>query len=137
MARVVELLSDSGESGRSALARIADDPLICGLLVLYGVHPLSLEERVQRAIEKLQPQLQKLGTTLVLTSADDTVVRLKLHPSRPDEPSLSTIRNTVEQAIREAAPEVGEIVIDGMLPAGFVPLDRLQPAMSFERGEPI
>lgn len=135
MARVVELLSDSGESGRTALARIADDPLICGLLVLHGVHPLRMEERVQRAIEKLQPQLQKLGTALALISADETVIRLKLHQSRPDQQSVSTIGNTVERAIREAAPEVGEIVIEGMPPAAFVPLERLQPAMSFERGE--
>jgi hypothetical protein len=137
LARVVELLSGSGESGRQAVARIADDPLICGLLVLYGVHPLGMEERVQRAIETLQPQLQKLGTTLVLTSADASVIRLKVHKSRPDERSVATIRNTVEQAIREAAPEASEIVIDGMPPAGFVPLDRIQPAMSFDRGEAI
>ena len=49
MERVVELLAESGEAGRSSLAKLGNDPLICGLLVLYGIHPVALEERVSRA----------------------------------------------------------------------------------------
>jgi len=42
MFRVVELLTGS-EGGRASLTKLGDDPLICGLLVLYGIHPLPLE----------------------------------------------------------------------------------------------
>src|SRR6185437_12929316 len=51
ISRVVEVLSGSGDAGRNSLAKLGSDPLICGLLVLYGVHPLPLEERVGRAVE--------------------------------------------------------------------------------------
>src|SRR4051794_31928367 len=57
--RIVEVLSEAGESGRSALAKLGSDPLICGLLVLYGVHPVSLEQRVTAAIESVAPQVRK------------------------------------------------------------------------------
>src|ERR1700681_1444430 len=43
VSRIVELL-DSSETGRASLARLGSDPLICGLLVLYGVHPVALPE---------------------------------------------------------------------------------------------
>jgi Fe-S cluster biogenesis protein NfuA len=137
VSRIVELLSEAGEAGRKALATIADDPLVCGLLVLYGVHPVPLEERVTRAVESLGPQLQKLGTTLEVMSTAENVVRIRVHNSRPDPHSETTVQAAIERAIREAAPEVVEIAIEGMMPAGFVPLNMVQPAMKLERGEAI
>lgn len=137
LSRVVELLSDSGETGRKALAKIAADPLICGLLVLYGVHPVPLEERARQAVEKLRPQLQKIGASVELANVADGVVRVNVQTSHPDAHSTTAARATIEQAIREAAPEVIEIVIEGMLPAGFVPLRMIQPAMRYERGEAV
>jgi Fe-S cluster biogenesis protein NfuA len=127
MSRLVEVLSESGESGRNALSKVADDPLICGMLVLYGIHPLSLEERVLRAIEKLRPQVQTLGTRLELVSAADSEVRIHVQCSHSDANSAATVRSKIEQAIREAAPEVAEIAIEGLLPSGFVPLNMIQP----------
>ena len=49
LARIIEVLSESGDAGRNSLAALGSDPLLCGLMVLYGVHPLALEERVARA----------------------------------------------------------------------------------------
>src|SRR5262249_40622139 len=109
MTRIVELLSESTESGHPVLLKIADDPLISGLLVLYGVHPFSLRDRVQRALERLVSQLRKLGCTLELVNADENVVRINLGNAPGDAHSVSMARNKIEQAIREAAPEVVEI----------------------------
>jgi Fe-S cluster biogenesis protein NfuA len=137
LSRIVELLSDSGETGSQALSKIAADPLVCGLLVLYGIHPVPSEERVRQAIGKLGPQLQKTGARLELMSVADGVVRVNVQSSRPDAHSTTAVRATIEQAVREAAPEIVEIVIEGMLPAGFVPLSMIQPAMRYEGGEAI
>jgi Fe-S cluster biogenesis protein NfuA len=135
MSRTIELLSC--ESGRGALAKLSDDPLLCGLLVLYGVHPLCLQDRVRAAIEKLRPQLQKLGTSLELVSADENAVRIKLQNSKPDAHASESLQSTIARAIREAAPEVVDIAIEGLSVAGFVPLNRIQPALKYETGEPI
>ena len=59
VSRIVEVLSEAGEGGRAALAKLGSDPLICGLLVLYGVHPVPLEQRVAAALEKVRPLLKK------------------------------------------------------------------------------
>ena len=134
MSRVLELLS--GHESRMSLSKIAEDPLICGLLVLYGIHPVSLEERIQRSVEKLRPKLQKQGTNLELMSTVDDVVRIKIQSS-PQDPHVSrVVQTTIQQAIREAAPEIAEIVIEGVPPSGFVPLNMIQPAMKYE-GEAV
>jgi Fe-S cluster biogenesis protein NfuA len=130
LCRIVEMLSNSGESNRSALRKISDDPLVCGLLVLYGIHPLSPQERVVRAVERIKPQLQKLGSTLELTTIDDNVVHLKLLGTRLDVHSATSARAMIEQAVRESVPEVAEVAIDGVPDSGFVPLTMIQPAIS-------
>ncbi len=135
MARIVELLSESGEAGRSSLAKLGSDPLICGLLVLYGIHPVALEERVSRAIEKVRPQLQKHGGSVELLEVADEVVRVKIQSSGNGcGSSADTLKSTVEQAILEAAPEIVAISVEADEPAasGFVPLNMIQPVSKEE-----
>jgi hypothetical protein len=131
MARIVELLSASGDSSRKSLLKLAADPLVCGLLVLYGIHPVRVEERVADAVEKLLPQLQKQGTTAELVDIRDGVVRVKIgrktQVGNPDK-----LRAIVEQAILEVAPEVAQINIEGLNGASFVPVSMLQPSMKKE-----
>src|SRR5580698_695004 len=50
--RMLELIRAAGDSGTSIVARLGRDELVGSLLVLYGLHPLSLEERVAQAIDK-------------------------------------------------------------------------------------
>lgn len=136
LSRITEVLASSGETARHALAIVADDPLVCGLLVLYGIHPLTLEDRVLGAMEKIKPKLQKLGTSLELTGIDDSTVRLRVLGSRTDH-SAPKMQETIEQAVREAAPEVAEVAIEGLPVSGFVALTDIQPAVKYETGEGI
>jgi Fe-S cluster biogenesis protein NfuA len=133
LTRIVELLADAGESGRLALAKLGDDPLVCGLLVLYGIHPVPLEERVTAAIEKVGPQLRKQGGSVELRGISDGVVRLSIRSSGNGcHSSPDTLQKMVEQAIREAAPEVIEVLDENAVSSqsGFVPLNMLQPVTS-------
>lgn len=129
ISRIVEQLEAAGEPGRSWLAKLASDPMICGLLVLYGIHPVPLEQRVEQAVQQLAPQLRKSGMRLQVLAISDGVVRLDLEKeAREVRYSPEKIKATIEQAILEAAPEVVEIVIDG-LTSSFVPIEMIQPAV--------
>jgi Fe-S cluster biogenesis protein NfuA len=135
MSRVVEVLSESGDAGRKSLARLSDDPVVCGLLVLYGVHPVPLEERVAKAIEKVRPQLRKQSASVELLSITDTAVRVKIDSSGHGcGSSPDAVKRTVEQAVLGAAPEVTEIITEGLPAAaqGFVPVNMIQPAIKEE-----
>lgn len=126
LSRIVELLSES-EAHRAALSKLATDPLICGLLVLYGIHPSPQEQRVREAIERLRPKLQNQGVSLELLGIGDGEVRLKAAiRAHGLAASPEKIRQTVEQAILEAAPEVTQVSIEGIAPASFVPLNQIQ-----------
>ncbi len=135
LSRVVEVFS-SGEAGRASLAKLGSDPLICGMLVLYGIHPVPLEDRVKTAIEKAAPQLRKHGGSAELIGVSDSVVRVKIQSSGHGcGSSADALKGTLEQAILEAAPEVIELVVEGVptpVANGFVPLNLIQPAMKEE-----
>ncbi len=135
MSRIVEVLEGS-ESGRSSLAKLGADPMVCGLLVLYGVHPVPLEERVARAVEQVRPKLKKQSGKVELLGVSDGVVRVKIEASgHACGNSPDALKQTVEQAILEAAPETIEILSDGLhaTKSGFVPLNAIQAPTKEEK----
>lgn len=126
LSRIVELLSES-EAYRASLSKLATDPLICGLLVLYGIHPAPLEQRVADAVGKLRVQLHKQGAEIELLAIGDDAVRVRVQtPAHGLAASPEKIRQAVEQGILEAAPEVVQVAIEGIAPSGFVPLNQIQ-----------
>src|SRR5580692_4978145 len=50
------------KSGEALIDSLAEDPVIAGVLVLYGLHPYDLESRVRKAIDKARSALRSYGT---------------------------------------------------------------------------
>ncbi|CAN5364761.1 NifU family protein [soil metagenome] len=131
--RIVELLNKAGDSGEAILNSCSRDELVSGLLVLHGLHPLDLEARVRRALEKVAPYAASHGGNVDLVSvSEDGVVRLRLEGSCHGCPSSRvTLQSSIEQEIYAAAPEIVSIECEGLVeaappqPSGFVPLDQL------------
>jgi Fe-S cluster biogenesis protein NfuA len=128
--RIVEVL-DASEAGRASLAKLGADPLVCGLFVLYGVHPVALEKRVADALAGAAPRLRKRGGSAELLTISESAVRVRIKGSGHGcGSSLEGLKDAVSQAILEAAPEVAEIAFEGDVASAssFVPLNLIQPA---------
>jgi Fe-S cluster biogenesis protein NfuA len=127
LARMLELLSESGETSRAALDAFARDSLVASLLLLYELHPVDLETRVRRALE----QLQARGHAVEILDLRDGVVRLRLAGSSPScTSSVERLRQTVETALCEAAPDAAGIEIETALVeappmTSFIPVEDL------------
>ncbi len=133
--RVMETIAKHGEPGQRAIDDLGREPLVSSLLVLYGLHPLDLESRVLQAVEKLQPRVRKGGGELALLGMDNGTVRLQLQATGHNCGSTAkTLRAMVEDALYEAAPDIGELLILGLEEqagsSGFVPLGKLGSAMA-------
>jgi len=120
--RILEILRSNGESGQNVLGSLGRDDMVSSLLVLYGLHPLSIEERVGQAIEKANRQMRARDATVELLGMEDGAVRLNLK-ANGHGPALKEV---VEAAIYQAAPDITSLVIDGAEEKqGFVPLEML------------
>lgn len=116
--KMVSAMADDGNGGRAMLDKLARDELVSSALLLYGLHPLGIEERVQGALEKSRPYLQSHGGNVELLSIEDGVVKLRMEGSCKGCPSSAmTMKSTIETAIYDAAPDVLGIVVEGAVEA--------------------
>ena len=113
--RMMEIVSDTGKVGEAMFDNFAADPLVSGLLLLYGLHPLPIEARVAQALDKVRPYLDSHGGSVKLVEITDGVVRLQMQGSCKSCPSSSlTLKLAIEEAIYAAAPDVVSIEAEGV-----------------------
>jgi Fe-S cluster biogenesis protein NfuA/nitrite reductase/ring-hydroxylating ferredoxin subunit len=116
--RIVETLRASGEPGQQLLAEIADDPQVEGLLLLHGLHPLDVDARIQRALDQVRPYLGSHAGGVQYLGVTDGVARLRLEGScNGCASSVVTVQLAIQGAVEDAAPEVTEVVVEGMTAA--------------------
>jgi Fe-S cluster biogenesis protein NfuA len=136
---LVQALLDLYGEGMARLVAHVDDPralardeLVAHLLILHGLHPVPLQERVQEALDEVRPYLDAHGGDVELLGVEDGVVRLRLEGSCNGCPSSAvTLKLAIEDAIQKAAPDIERIEADGAVepPAPGVPLPIVCPPM--------
>ena len=102
--RIVEHVAERDGDGALAEA-LASDELVSHLLMVHDLHPQPVEHRVRAALARVG-DAQLLGV-------EGGVVRVRL-----DGGCGTGLRASVEQAVREAAPDAAEIEIEEA-PAGI------------------
>jgi Fe-S cluster biogenesis protein NfuA len=129
LARIVAL------TPRPEVYRLAADDVVGGLLVLHDLHPLSVAERVQAALDKVRPYLgSHAGDVELLGIDDEGMAHLQLGGSCDGCPSsLVTAKVAIEGAIRNAAPELTGVEVLGVVPEPTGPGGRpLLPLQTIE-----
>jgi len=113
--RMMEIASETGETGWRIIDDFGRDELVANMLLLHGLHPVDLESRVKEALQKALPYLHSHGGNVELLEVAGGVVRLRLIGSCNGCPSSSlTLKNAIEKAISEAAPDVTSVECEGL-----------------------
>jgi Fe-S cluster biogenesis protein NfuA/nitrite reductase/ring-hydroxylating ferredoxin subunit len=90
----------------------AADDLIASLLLVHGMHPHTVQRRIDDALESVRPYLGSHGGDVHLLEVDGDVVRLQFAGSCKSCPSSAvTLELAVEDAVRSAAPEISSIEV--------------------------
>jgi Fe-S cluster biogenesis protein NfuA len=141
LGRIVEVLAEHDDG--TLAEELSGDELVSHLLLLHGLHPVPLEQRVNGALESVLPYMESHGGSAELLGIEDGVVRLRLEGSCSGCPSSAvTLKLAIEKAIFEAAPDIQEVRAEGTLtpeapPSGLLQLGIVEPvcpsALSPER----
>ncbi|WP_328535369.1 NifU family protein [Streptomyces sp. NBC_00344] len=112
--RLLDLLHEKGRLDDDVLAGFAADDLVASLLMVHGLHPYSVETRVEKALESVRPYLGSHGGDVELLGVTaDGVVGLRLLGSCDGCPSSSvTLKLAVQSAVEAAAPEITTIEVE-------------------------
>ena len=122
LSQIVTILGQAGPDGVAMVGRLADDPLVESLLLLHGLHPLDVDARIQRALDRVRPYLGSHAGGVEYLGVAAGVARLKLEGSCSGCPSSTvTVQLAIEGAVLDAAPEVTSVVVEGMTPAPPAP----------------
>lgn len=122
LTRAVRLLDGA------ATDRLAADDLIASLLLVHGLHPHDVMQRVSHALDTVRPYLGSHGGDVRLVDITDGIVRLAFSGSCKSCPSsAATLELAVQDAVRAAAPEIVAIEVVPADPAAatVIPVDAL------------
>src|SRR5262249_60524114 len=72
LARILETV-DNTDSADAIFDRLATDDLVASLLVLHGLHPLNVETRIARALDRVRPYLGSHGGDVKLLGGHEGV----------------------------------------------------------------
>jgi Fe-S cluster biogenesis protein NfuA/nitrite reductase/ring-hydroxylating ferredoxin subunit len=132
LGRIVSIVDAAGPAGHGIAQQMADDELVASLLLVHGLHPDDLATRVQKALIRVRPYLGSHGGDVEVVTVDEQAggVRLRMTGSCDGCPSsIITVKLAVEGAIREMAPEVISVEVEGVTaeaappPAAWTRLD--------------
>jgi Fe-S cluster biogenesis protein NfuA len=111
---MMEIVFETGAPGAETIDRFGADELVASLLLLYGLHPLAFESRVLRALESVRPHLASHGGDVELLGTADGTVRLRLLGAcRGRGSSAMALRQTIDEAVYTAAPDLVTIEVEG------------------------
>lgn len=114
LARMMEVVA-RGEDRSRAFEAFAADELVSHLLLLHGLHPLDVQERVLQALEEVRPYLESHGGDVELLGVEGGVARLRLQGSCDGCPSsAATLKLAIEEAVQKAAPELKGVEAEGV-----------------------
>jgi Fe-S cluster biogenesis protein NfuA/nitrite reductase/ring-hydroxylating ferredoxin subunit len=99
-----------GRLGTGTATALVADELVEHLLLLHGLHPVSVEERVGVALDGVRPYLGSHGGDVELLGVSEGVARVRMRGSCEGCPaSAMTLKLAIEDAVLKAAPDVERV----------------------------
>ncbi|MDO5502324.1 MAG: NifU family protein [Actinomycetia bacterium] len=100
------------ERGRELLFELVDDPVVRMSLLVHGIirpDPMTL---AHQAIERVRPTLHSHGGDVELSHLDETVAYVRLSGAcNGCSMSSVTLRNLVEESLKEALPAIEKVEV--------------------------
>lgn len=98
--------------GKELLFELVDEPSVYALFAMHGLVRADLPTRVSRVIDMVRPYMQSHGGDVELVNVNGETVWVKLHGAcNGCSMSAVTLRNGVEEALREHVPEIKQIEV--------------------------
>jgi Fe-S cluster biogenesis protein NfuA len=114
--RVLGIIGDAGDVALPIRQALLDDGVVSSLLLIHGLYPVTLEERIVEALDSVRPFLASHGGNVELLSVEEGVARLRLEGSCNGCPSsAATLENALKEAIDATAPDLLALEVEGVV----------------------
>jgi Fe-S cluster biogenesis protein NfuA/nitrite reductase/ring-hydroxylating ferredoxin subunit len=115
LARILQVVSESGPEGQNAYQHLINDKVVRGLLLIHDLHPADLETRLRDALDQVRPYLESHGGNVELISLTGQAARLRLEGTcKSCASSAVTLELAIRHAIEEACPDLVGFDVEGI-----------------------
>jgi hypothetical protein len=111
--RVLGAARAEAKSPEALEKRLTEDEIVASLLLLHGLHPVSLQTRIDLALERVASAAPG-AAALELASIDDGMVNLRVSRGAVVAMGPTLATDAAVTAIERAAPEVTGVTIEGL-----------------------
>lgn len=116
LAKVVQVLGNSGEAGAPMRQELIEDGIFASLLLIHDLYPVPLEERIEEGLDTVRPYLASHGGAVEVMKIQEGVVYLRLEGSCKGCPaSAATLELAIKKALNEAAPDLVGLQVEGVI----------------------
>lgn len=116
LAKVVQVLSDSGDAGAPMRQELIQDGVFASLLLIHDLYPVPLDVRVEEGLDSVRPYLASHGGAVELVRIKDGVAYLRLEGSCKGCPaSQATLELAIKKALDESAPDLVGLQVEGVI----------------------
>lgn len=135
LTRIIQALK-ADPRGKELLFELVDDPALYALFAMHGLVRADIGTRVSRVIDMVRPYMQSHGGDVELVDVSNNTAYIKLHGAcNGCSMSSVTLRNTVEDALREHVPEITKIEVVPTEPSpGLIALDSIGVVRGADEG---
>jgi Fe-S cluster biogenesis protein NfuA/nitrite reductase/ring-hydroxylating ferredoxin subunit len=95
--------------------RLAKDGVVASLMLIHGMYPVPLEERVREALDSVRPYMESHGGNVEILAVENGVARLRLVGHCDNCPaSSSTLELAIKKALEDIAPDLEGLEVEGV-----------------------
>jgi Fe-S cluster biogenesis protein NfuA/nitrite reductase/ring-hydroxylating ferredoxin subunit len=134
--RIFAALDRDGLSAAQARDLLVNDGVVASLMLIHGIYPVPLQERVVQALDSVRPYMESHGGDVELVGVEDGIARLRLSGHcKGCAASASTLELAIEKALEDFAPDLLGLDVEGVVaPAeGHAPPGAVALPMAGER----
>jgi len=112
--RIFTVIDEAGDQAAELRERLAGDGVVASLMLIHGLYPVELEQRVREALDGVRPYMESHGGDVELLGIEDGIARIRLEGSCEGCPaSASTLELAIKSALDEAAPDLEGLAVEG------------------------
>jgi Fe-S cluster biogenesis protein NfuA/nitrite reductase/ring-hydroxylating ferredoxin subunit len=122
---------DALEQAPGVRAELTEDGVVASLLLIHGLYPVPLAERVEEALVSVRPYMETHGGGVELVRMEGNVAHLRLLGGCDGcAASSSTMELAIREALDEAAPDLEGVEVEGLVEPR--PVKKLLPLLGQE-----
>jgi Fe-S cluster biogenesis protein NfuA/nitrite reductase/ring-hydroxylating ferredoxin subunit len=107
---------DALERAPDIRAELTEDGVVASLLLIHGLYPIPLAERVEEALVSVRPYMKTHGGGVELVRMEGNVAHLRLLGGCDGcAASSSTMELAIREALDEVAPDLEGVEVEGLV----------------------